>query len=74
VIHLRPIGGSGGQRSFNGESQFFTDDFPGFAGSVNIGTCKYVYQRVAQSRPVVPTCRGRRSGRNERRWPLAAGT
>ncbi len=29
VIRLRPIGSSGGQPFFNGESQFFTNDFPG---------------------------------------------
>ena len=56
VIRLRPIGSSDGQLFFNGESQFFTNDFPGFEGSVNIGTCKYVYQRVTQSKPTVPKC------------------
>ena len=32
VIRLRPIGSSGGQLFFNGESQFFTNDYPGPAG------------------------------------------
>jgi hypothetical protein len=56
VIRLRPVGSSGGQMFFNGESQFFTNDFPGFAGSVNIGSCKDVYQRAARSQPAVPKC------------------
>ena len=57
VIRLRPIGSSGGQPFFNGESQFFTNDFPGSGGAVNFGTCKYVYQRVAASKTVVPKCK-----------------
>ena len=57
VIRLRPIGSSDGQPFFNGESQFFTNDFPGSGGAVNFGTCKYVYQRVAASRTVVPKCK-----------------
>ena len=56
VIRLRPIGSSGGQPFFNGESQFFTNDFPGSGGAVNFGTCKYVYQRVAATKPTVPKC------------------
>jgi hypothetical protein len=56
VIRLRPIGSSGGQPFFNGESVFFTDDFPGSGGAVNFGTCKYVYQRTAASRPAIPPC------------------
>jgi hypothetical protein len=56
VIRLRPIGNSGGQPFFNGESQFFTNDFPGAGGAVNFGTCKYVYQRVAATKPTVPKC------------------
>jgi hypothetical protein len=56
VIRLRPIGSSGGQPFFNGESQFFTNDFPGAGGAVNFGTCKYVYQRIAATKPVVPKC------------------
>ena len=56
VIRLRPIGSSGGQPFFNGESQFFTDDFPGAGGAVNFGTCKYSYQRVATARPTIPRC------------------
>lgn len=39
------------------ESQFFTNDFPGSGGAVNFGTCKYVYQRVAASKTVVPKCK-----------------
>lgn len=57
VIRLRPIGSSDGQPFFNGESQFFTNDFPGSGGAVNFGTCKYVYQRVAASKTVVPKCK-----------------
>ena len=56
MIRLRPIGSSGGQPFFNGESQFFTNDFPGSGGAVNFGTCKYVYQRVAATKPTVPKC------------------
>ena len=56
VIRLRPIGSSDGQPFFNGESVFFTNDFPGSGGAVNFGTCKYVYQRVAAARPAIPAC------------------
>ena len=56
VIRLRPVARSGGQLFFNGESQFFTNDYPGAGGAVNFGTCKYVYQRVAATRPTVPKC------------------
>jgi hypothetical protein len=57
VIRLRPIGTSNGQLFFNGESQFFTNDYPGAGGAVNFGTCKYVYQRVAPTKPSVPKCK-----------------
>lgn len=57
VIRLRPVANSGGQLFFNGESQFFTNDYPGTGGAVNFGTCKYVYQRVAATRPTVPRCK-----------------
>ena len=57
VIRLRPIGSSGGQPFFNGESQFFTNDYPGAGGAVNFGTCKYVYQRTAATKPTVPRCK-----------------
>ena len=57
VIRLRPVANSGGQLFFNGESQFFTNDYPGAGGAVNFGTCKYVYQRVAATRPTVPKCK-----------------
>ena len=30
--------------------------YPGGGGAVNFGTCKYVYQRVAATRPNVPKC------------------
>ena len=56
VIRLRPVGTSDGQLFFNGESQFFTNDYPGAGGAVNFGTCKYVYQRTAATRPTVPKC------------------
>jgi hypothetical protein len=56
VIRLRPIASTNGQLFFNGESQFFTDDFPGSGGAVNFGTCKYVYQRVTAVRPTIPHC------------------
>ena len=56
VIRLRPIGESGGQPFFNGESVFFTNDFPGSGGAVNFGTCKYVYQRTTSVRPAIPAC------------------
>jgi hypothetical protein len=56
VVRLRPIGSSGGQPFFNGESQFFTNGYPGSGGAVNFGTCKYVYQRVAATKPAVPKC------------------
>ena len=57
VIRLRPVAKSGGQLFFNGDSQFFTNDYPGAGGAVNFGTCKYVYQRVAATRPTVPKCK-----------------
>lgn len=57
VIRLRPIGSTGGQPFFNGESQFFSDDFPGGGGAVNFGTCKYIYQRVGTKHPAIPRCR-----------------
>ena len=57
VIRLRPVGGSDGQLFFNGESQFFTNDYPGAGGAVNFGTCKYVYQRVAATKLRVPDCK-----------------
>ena len=57
VIRLRPIGTSDGQLFFNGESQFFTNDYPGAGGAVNFGTCKYVYQRTAATKPTVPRCK-----------------
>lgn len=57
VIRLRPVAKSDGQLFFNGESQFFTNDYPGAGGAVNFGTCKYVYQRVAAKKPTVPKCK-----------------
>ena len=56
VIRLRPIGVANGQPFFNGESVFFTNDFPGSGGAVNFGTCKYVYQRVTSVRRNIPRC------------------
>ncbi|MGE3293731.1 MAG: hypothetical protein AB7O95_20365, partial [Geminicoccaceae bacterium] len=56
VIRLRPVGRSDGQLFLNGESQFFTNDYPGAGGAVSFGTCKYVYQRVAVKKPTVPKC------------------
>ena len=57
VIRLRPVAKSDGQLFFNGESQFFTNDYPGAGGAVNFGTCKYVYQRVAATKLRVPDCK-----------------
>ena len=57
VIRLRPIDSSDGQLFLNGESQFFTNDYPGAGGAVNFGTCKYVYQRTAATKPTVPKCK-----------------
>lgn len=56
VIRFRPVVAQGRQGLLNGESQFFTDDFPGAEGKVNFGTCKYAYQRVAVRRPTIERC------------------
>jgi hypothetical protein len=57
VIRLRPVIVKGRTGFFNGESQFFTDDFPGSGGAVNFGTCKYAYERVTTTPPVIERCR-----------------
>jgi hypothetical protein len=56
VIRFRPITAVGAKGLFNGESQFFTNDFPGSGGVTNFGTCKYAYERVSTVRPVVRSC------------------
>lgn len=56
VIRLRPLTGKGPAPFFDGESQFFTNDFPGSGGAVNFGTCKYAYTRVATAAPRIPAC------------------
>lgn len=56
VVRLRPIVAKGRKGLFNGESQFFTDDFPGSEGVINFGTCKYAYERVSTARPVLGRC------------------
>ena len=48
---------SDGQMFFNGELQFFTNDYPGAGGAVNFGACKYIYQRAAATKPTVPKCK-----------------
>jgi hypothetical protein len=56
VIRFRPITAPGAGGLFNGESQFFTNDFPGSGGVTNFGTCKYAYERVSTVRPTVRSC------------------
>jgi hypothetical protein len=56
VIRFRPITAVGAKGLFNGESQFFTNDFPGSGGVTNFGTCKYAYERVSTVRPDVRSC------------------
>jgi hypothetical protein len=56
VVRLRPLTGSGLTAFFNGESQFFTNDFPGSGGTTNFGTCKYAYQRVVAAVPTIKAC------------------
>lgn len=56
VVRLRPVVTSGRTGLFNGESQFFTNDFPGSGGAVNFGTCKYAYERVARVAPPIRRC------------------
>lgn len=55
VIRFRPLVG-GPEAFLNGDSQFFTNDFPGGGGSVNLGTCKYAYVRVSTFSPPIESC------------------
>ena len=56
VIRLQPLIGKGPTPLFDGESQFFTNDFPGSNGAANFGTCKYAYTRVSASAPAIARC------------------
>jgi hypothetical protein len=56
VVRLRPILAGDREGLFNGESQLFSDDFPGTNGAVNFGTCKYAYQRATTVRPTIERC------------------
>lgn len=56
VIRLRPVVATGATGLFNGDSQFFTNDFPGSGGITSFGTCKYAYERVSTIRPAVSDC------------------
>lgn len=56
VIRLRPAIATATSGVLNGESQFFTNDFPGSGGAISFGTCKYAYNRVSTERPVIPRC------------------
>lgn len=56
VIRFRPLSAAPGNSFFNGELQFFTNDFPGGGGAVNFGTCKYAYERVNVRPTFIPRC------------------
>lgn len=56
VVRFRPVVVQGRTGLLNGESQFYTADFPGSGGAVNFGTCKYAYGRVSRVRPAIRRC------------------
>jgi hypothetical protein len=59
IVRLRRINVSEDAASFDADSIFFTDDFPGDEGVLDFDTCKWAYERVSTEPPDVPECQRR---------------